>query len=188
MSRNASNRAKSQEGLGRDAIVDAAFELMEKAGFDGFNMRGLAKELGVQAPTIYWHAGDKGEIIRLMAAEIYGEAYESVAETGDWRDWLLSFGRAFRVSLAKRKDSARICVSASQPVEDAPARAEKITKALVDAGLDRNTALSRLAAIMSFTLGLACYEQSEAVRLHLEAMVDFDEVFESGLQALVRGF
>ncbi|WP_375211423.1 hypothetical protein [Hyphococcus sp.] len=92
------------------------------------------------------------------------------------------------MSLAKRKDSARICVSASQPVEDAPARAEKITKALVEAGLDRNTALSRLAAVMSFTLGLACYEQSEAVRLHLEAMVDFDEVFESGLQALVRGF
>lgn len=188
MSRSSLDRARSDGGAGRAAIVAAAFEVMEKTGYDGFNMRGLAKELGVQAPTIYWHAGDKGEIIRLMAAEIYGEAYDSVPETGDWRDWLLLYGRAFRASLAKRRDSARICVSASQPVEDAPARAERITKALVAAGLDRNTALSHLAAIMSFALGLACYEQSEAMRRHLEAMVDFDEVFESGLQALVRGF
>lgn len=53
--------------LDQAAIVTAAFEVLEVAGFDGLNLRRVADQLGVQAPTLYWHASE-AELISLMAA------------------------------------------------------------------------------------------------------------------------
>ena len=107
MSRKTSSNPAERARITRDAVVDAAFSLVERTGVDGLSMRALADALGVQAPTIYWHAGGKPELLRLMAARIYGEASQSVPYTDDWRQWLIMLGRAFRASLSKRKDSAR---------------------------------------------------------------------------------
>jgi TetR/AcrR family tetracycline transcriptional repressor len=179
---------KADAPVTRAVIVDAAFAVVNAHGIAGLNMRGIANALGVQAPTIYWHAGDKAELIRLMAAKIYNQAYAAAPDTDDWRLWLLHFGGAFRTSLLKHRDAAQICVMARPPIEDVEANAAEISAPLVKAGLNRADALSCLASVLSFTLGWACYQQSDAMHDYLSKMIDFDESFERGLNALIKGF
>lgn len=188
MSTRPQTARKAEGQITRQAVLDAAFALVEKDGLSGFSMRNLADILKVRAPTIYWHAGDKAEIIRLMANQIYQEARDGAPETTDWRQWLHGFGHAFRAALLRRRDSAQLCVMARPPMEDVESNAERISTALVDAGLDQTTALSRLASVLSFTLGWASYQQSEAMHDYLEKMIDFDASFAEGLDALINGF
>ena len=50
-------------GLERDDVVDAALALVESGGAEALTMRKLAAELGVTTTTIYWHVGNRDELI-----------------------------------------------------------------------------------------------------------------------------
>ena len=52
--------ARAEVPVTPEAIVDAAFRLIEERGFENFSMRSLATELGVFPTTLYWHVGDRG--------------------------------------------------------------------------------------------------------------------------------
>lgn len=51
-------------GLTREQIVDRVVALMDAEGTRALTLRRLAKELGVEAPALYWHFADKGELCR----------------------------------------------------------------------------------------------------------------------------
>ena len=51
-------------GLTREQIVEQAVALMDAEGTAALTLRRLAKELGVEAPALYWHFADKGELCR----------------------------------------------------------------------------------------------------------------------------
>ena len=98
--------ARHAPQLDRDRLIAAGFAQLEDDGLDGLSMRRLAQRLGVQAPALYWHIGDKAELLGLMAGAIYQIAYAGVPAARDWRDWLLGFGRALRAAFAAQ-DAAR---------------------------------------------------------------------------------
>ncbi|MES1972262.1 MAG: TetR family transcriptional regulator [Pseudomonadota bacterium] len=175
--------------LERKAIVAAAFEVLAEDGLDGLNMRKLAARLSVQAPALYWHIGDKAELLGLMADFIYVEARAAVPACAGWREWLLAFGRALRHSLVSRRDGARICATARPGKASDPAdRARAIAAPLVALGLDQPRALSFQASVISLTLGWSSYQENGPMHDFLGDMLDFDTSFELGLQALVRGY
>jgi AcrR family transcriptional regulator len=51
-------------GLSREQIVEQAVALMDAEGTAALTLRRLARELGVEAPALYWHFADKGELCR----------------------------------------------------------------------------------------------------------------------------
>ena len=77
--------------LDRASVLDEAFLLLREQGLAGLSMRKLAERLSVQAPALYWHFTDKGELLGLMAAAIYRDAREDVGPCADWREWLAAF-------------------------------------------------------------------------------------------------
>lgn len=173
--------------LGREEIVDAALALLDEKGLEALSMRALAARLGVQASALYWHVGDKAELVSLMAAGFYRGAITAVPGGIGWREWLLAFGHAFRASLLGHRDSAHLCAIA-RPVANAQEAADRLAAPLVVAGLSRHTALSYQASVISLALGWAVYEQSNALHDHLAEMIGFDESFGAGLAAMVAGF
>lgn len=174
--------------LDRERLVAAAFVHLEEDGLDGLSMRRLASRLGVQAPALYWHIGDKAELLGLMAGEIYAAAYAAVPEAAGWREWLGLFGRAVRDSFSAHRDGARLCAVALPPAPGNPGgHATNIAAPLVKLGLDEQRALACQAAVISFALGWATFEANGPMRDFLRRMMDFDATFESGLDALVRG-
>jgi TetR/AcrR family tetracycline transcriptional repressor len=175
--------------LDRERLVAAGFAQLEEDGLEGLSMRRLATRLGVQAPALYWHIGDKAELLGLMARAIYAMAYAKVPEASDWRGWLYGFARALRASFAAHRDGARLCATAKEPSQ--PSREEharQISAQLMALGLDQHTALSFQASIISFTLGWASFEANGPMHDYLDELLNFDASFETGLQALVAGF
>lgn len=181
--------SRSAPSLDVNRLVSVAFEQLEDEGLDAVSMRRLAARLGVQAPAIYWHVTDKAELLGLMANRIYSAAYGAVAPTQSWRTWLRLLGFALRQSFAAHRDGARLCAIARPPAESDPAiSARRIAQPLMELGLAQEQALSFQASVISFSLGWATFEANGPMHGFLSRMMDFDEIFEAGLNALVGGF
>src|SRR5437868_1097228 len=63
--------------LGLEQIIEAALQLLDEAGLEALNMRALAKRLAVQASALYWHLGDKGELVGHMSRHFYKGAVDA---------------------------------------------------------------------------------------------------------------
>lgn len=49
--------------LSRDRVLEVARAIVEAEGVDGLSMRALAAKLGVAVTAIYWHVGNKQELL-----------------------------------------------------------------------------------------------------------------------------
>ncbi|MER6672266.1 TetR/AcrR family transcriptional regulator C-terminal domain-containing protein [Streptomyces sp. NPDC000983] len=62
-----------RETLNREQIVGAAIELLDAEGEDGLSMRKLGQRLGSAATAMYWHVGNKENLLALAADEVWHE-------------------------------------------------------------------------------------------------------------------
>ena len=69
--------------LSKDTIIAAAFSLLEKSPtLEQLSMRKVAKQLGVQAPAIYWYFKNKQALLQSMA-EAIEEHFQEPALCGE---------------------------------------------------------------------------------------------------------
>jgi len=64
--RNAATAQRSttrHAGIDADDVVAAALDIVEEHGADALTMRRLAADLGVTTTTIYWHVGNRDELV-----------------------------------------------------------------------------------------------------------------------------
>ena len=59
--------ANERPALSRDAVVNAARDIVAADGLDGLSLRRVAKVLGVTAPALYAHVDDKLDLLRAVA-------------------------------------------------------------------------------------------------------------------------
>ena len=59
-------------GLDADEILDRAIALVEDEGAGALTMRRLATELGVATTSIYWHVGNRGDLVTALVGR-HGE-------------------------------------------------------------------------------------------------------------------
>lgn len=75
----------ARETLTREQIVRAAIELLDAEGIEGLSMRKLGQRLGSAATAMYWHVGNKENLVVLAADEAWSEiTAPDVAGVG-WR-------------------------------------------------------------------------------------------------------
>src|SRR4051794_10878374 len=86
--------AREREPLNREKIVDAALVLLERDGMQGLSMRKRAQELGTGAASLYWHVGDKEELLSLLLDRIVGESEVVEPDPENWQEQLKDLGRA----------------------------------------------------------------------------------------------
>jgi AcrR family transcriptional regulator len=99
--------ARAEVPVTKEAIVEAAFALIEERGYESFSMRGLATELGVFPATLYWHVGDRGQLLG-MVEEKWTLQVELPDELADWREWMKELGRRYRRNAFKYPHVARL--------------------------------------------------------------------------------
>jgi AcrR family transcriptional regulator len=99
----------------RTEIVGAALRLLEEGGLDRLSLRGVARELGMHAPGLYWYIESRQELIDLLAKAILDEAVVGlvapVAGQG-WDEWLTDFAMKMREALLAHRDGARVVAGA----------------------------------------------------------------------------
>ena len=78
------SRPRGRRGLDRNAILDAAFDMLSRLGEAGFSVRKLGARIGVDPMTVLHHFGSKDELLRAIA----DRALATVAlphPSSDWR-------------------------------------------------------------------------------------------------------
>jgi AcrR family transcriptional regulator len=145
--------------LSRDKIVDAALTLMEREGLQGISMRKLAQELDAGAATLYWHVGDKEQLLGLMLDRIVGENEVPEPDPENWREQVKDLARATRRLFKSRRDAAQLSMGRVPSGPNALPVMERYLAVLAAASLPAQV-IAYAADMFALYVGAFAYEES----------------------------
>lgn len=146
--------------LGPETIAQAALALIDRQGLAAFNLRELARDLGVYPTAIYWHVHGRDA---LMSSAV-SLALRGVADDlpdGRWQDRLTALLQRFRAALHAHPRLAPLVASelVHNPALDA-ALVEHVVRALEDAGFDGSGLVDAYNVVIAAMCGFATLELS----------------------------
>ncbi|MCX5144986.1 MULTISPECIES: TetR/AcrR family transcriptional regulator C-terminal domain-containing protein [unclassified Streptomyces] len=179
--------------VNREIVVGEALDLLDEAGLDAVSTRQLAKRLGVEQPSLYYHFRNKKELLSAMAeAAMAPHASVPLPRPGEnWRDWFLENTRSFRRTLLLRRDGARLHAGSMPGGADLDRVARKMDF-LLASGLPEREAQMAMLAAGRYTVGSVLEEQAgtgpAADADHpVVPEIDNESAFEAGLALIVDG-
>ena len=146
-----------------EVIARASLGLLDQVGLDGLTMRLVARELGVQAPALYWHVKNKQELLDGMAAIVLAEvsdgqefpprdiSWESVLSDRAWR---------LRTTLLRHRDGAKMVAGTNVGHPAVVRRFELTLRVLNDAGFPLGDAAMAMSTLLHYTIGFTIEEQA----------------------------
>ena len=151
--------------LTQEQVVKRAVELMAEAGLEALTLRRLAADLGVSAPTLYWHVRDKRQLLDLMAEALVAKEDRSTAPAHGqpWWDWLAERARVQYRALVSHRDAALV-VAGNRPTEARLPEVEQVLASLVLVGFPAAEALRTILSVGNYVIGCAVERQAEAAR------------------------
>ncbi|MFI6645350.1 TetR/AcrR family transcriptional regulator C-terminal domain-containing protein [Streptomyces sp. NPDC050504] len=179
--------------MNRATVVTEALILLDEVGLETVSTRRLAKRLGVEQPSLYYHFKTKKDLLAAMAEVAMAPHADAPLPSpeDDWRDWFLENSRSFRRTLLTRRDGARLHAG-STPTNDLDRIRRKIAF-LVASGVPERDAQMAMLAVSRFTVGCVLEEQADADAPNAEALpddvpvLDHEEAFEAGLALILDG-
>jgi TetR/AcrR family transcriptional regulator, tetracycline repressor protein len=134
--------------LSREQVLDAGMEMLEQCGIDGLTIRGLAGKLGVAATAIYWHVGNKDQLLDGLAERVVARFGEVTAAGRDPSSRIVSIARILRERLLERPELVALVHRRGRTAElFQPARRVLVAE-FVHAGVDgAHTALATHAVL-----------------------------------------
>jgi TetR/AcrR family tetracycline transcriptional repressor len=151
--------------LTQEKVVKRAVELMAEAGLEALTLRRLATDLGVSAPTLYWHVRNKRQLLDLMAEALVARAGRatSPAPGQPWWEWLAERARGQWRALTSSRDAALV-VAGNRPTGATLPEIEQVVASLVAVGFAPAEALRTILSIGNYVIGCAVEHQAEAAR------------------------
>ncbi|MEU6327358.1 TetR/AcrR family transcriptional regulator C-terminal domain-containing protein [Streptomyces sp. NPDC047049] len=155
--------------IDRKQVVDTALRLLNEVGLDGLTLRGIAKELNVQAPALYWHFKNKQELLDEMATEMTrrmtgspeGGGSGADPDDGTWQEMLLEGCRRVRRELLGYRDGGKVFSGTRMTDGTAAAGAlDVLMTCLTEAGFTLEAAARAWWTAYNFTVGVVIEEQS----------------------------
>jgi TetR/AcrR family tetracycline transcriptional repressor len=149
--------------LTQEQVVRGAVDLLAKAGLEALTLRRLATELGVSAPTLYWHVRNKRQLLDLMAEALVARTGRttSPAPGEPWWSWLAERARRQFQALISHRDAALV-VAGNRPTEATLPDVEQLLGSLVAVGFPPSEALRIVLTIGNYVIGCAVEHQAEA--------------------------
>jgi AcrR family transcriptional regulator len=145
--------------LTRDAIVDAALALLDREGLAGLSMRRLADELGVGAASLYWHVGDKEELLSLVLDRLVGETQVPDPDPAHWQEQVKELGRENLRQFRRHRDYAQISLGRIPAGPNSLPVLERYLAILVAAGLPPRV-IAHAVDMFALYVGGFAYEES----------------------------
>jgi AcrR family transcriptional regulator len=91
MAATTASPAESRTPLSRERVLRAAIDLADRDGIDALTMRNLAREVGAEAMSLYYHVANKEALLDGVVEYIVSDIAEEVARIdlpsaqGDWK-------------------------------------------------------------------------------------------------------
>lgn len=154
----------------RDDVIHTAIQLLEEVGLDGLTLRRLATELGISAPTLYWHFRDKRELLDAMAEVMVADFREKqppIPEHLPWEEKIAeSMRQQYRAIIAYR-DGARV-MAGNRPTDASLPMIELFIGRWVAVGFPPAEAMAMILTMGDFIVGSALEYQSEVERRRVQ--------------------
>ncbi|MGW0709353.1 TetR/AcrR family transcriptional regulator C-terminal domain-containing protein [Streptomyces sp. NPDC002643] len=161
--------SRNSPKLDKKLVAETALRLLNEVGLEGLSLRVIAKELGVQAPALYWHFKNKQELLDEMATEMIrrmavdwarGPAGRDGDGEYDWREAFRERMRGLRAHLLRYRDGAKVYsgthftdLSYAEPME-------ANLRLLTAAGFSAAGAARAWFTAYSYTIGYVIEEQA----------------------------
>jgi AcrR family transcriptional regulator len=140
-------------------------------------MRRLAQELGTGAASLYWHVGDKEELLSLLLDRIVGEAEVPEPDPEHWQDQVRAMARSARRLFKRRRDAAQLSMGRIPAGPNSLPVMERNLAVLAAAGLPPRV-ISYAADLFALYVGAFAYEESLARNPAADA-AQFDDYLRS---------
>ncbi len=148
-------KRKPRGSLSKDAIVDAAKELLHEQGIDALSIRKIANVLDAGPMSIYNHFATKQDIVFALVEDFVARAHQKEHSAMNWQEWLhVTFVDIFTAFTNEPEylmlmiSSNNIGVASKNVFDDALA-------CLMEAGFSSEKATIAFHKLLSFTLGAA---------------------------------
>ncbi len=158
-----------------ERIVAAALARIDHDGLDGFSMRKLGADLGVEAMALYKHVPDKETLLDLVVAEIYAEVDLPDPDLA-WDERIRHVARALRAAVLAHPHLLTRAVT-QPPTTPVQQRIDVLLGALREATGDDTLAVRHFWVITAFVSGALLAEtsavrQTNSTNTGLEAELD----------------
>jgi AcrR family transcriptional regulator len=209
-------QAKPRERLTRDRVVEAALRVMDEEGLEAVSMRRVAREVGVEAMSLYNHVRDKDDLIDGICVRVMRDFRFADADR-PWDERARASAREWRRVLRLHPNVITLFSERRKPLTDPDALRpmEHALGLLHEAGLSDRDAARMFNVIGGYIMGSVMMEvgqmfsagtlDEEMPDVELARRVlgpglprvasslphliecDPDEQFELGLEILLRG-
>lgn len=156
--------SSAAKGITKEAILGAAFEVLDQDGIDGLTVRRVADRLGVRAPALYWHLRDKQALLDEMGTRVWRAVAEANdwACAADWRDALGSYARRTRQALLAHRDGARVFSGTYLTEPDVLRSQEEGLRWMQGQGFTVEATTEAVSLLTSFVVGHCIEEQARS--------------------------
>lgn len=186
--------------LTREAILDAAVELLDHHGMEKLSMRRLGAALGVEAMSLYNHIPNKGALLDGIHERIL-LSLETPGHTRSWQAYVRHQALALHRALLAHPHAISLFATRPAATPAAIERLDHYLEVLLGAGFKPLDALSVVQLVAQLVVGHAMWTTSVEVMVidepappHVQQVERAlekwspDRELELGIDALLRGF
>ena len=153
-------RNRGRPSLSRAEIVDAAIAVADAEGAEAVSMRRIAQVLRAGTMSLYWHVGNKEQLVDLMLDALEGES-EAPEPSGDWRAALREFARSRRAMLHRHLWVMNFIGGRPALGPNTLLNMEQGLAVFDRAGLDTTSSLRVLETVLTYVQGAVLRETRE---------------------------
>lgn len=139
--------------LSRNQVLDACMELLESGGVDAVTIRGLAAKLGVAATAIYWHVGNKQDLLDGLTDRVIDRLGGVSVRGRDPSSRITSIARALRETLLERPDLVALVHRRGRTAELFQPARRVLVRELTEAGVEGADAALAIQAVLNLVVG-----------------------------------
>lgn len=143
--------------LSREAVVDAAFRLVDAHGFDALTMRSVAEQLGVVPMALYRHVADKGDLVDAVL-DVAMARVELPNADSTWRDAMVTLASSIRATLLSRPGMVAPLLAEPRIAFPALTLRERSIAVLRGSGFSGPDAERATALVLTYTIGFVALE------------------------------
>lgn len=148
-----------RERLTRDRVIDAALEIMDSEGVDAITMRRVAREVGVEAMSLYNHVADKEDLLDGVCARVMAD-FRFPDEEGDWVQTARQGASEWRRVLKSHPNVLALFAERNKPMTDLDALMpmEFALRTIGRAGMSEREAVQVFNVMGGYIMGFVMME------------------------------
>jgi AcrR family transcriptional regulator len=149
--------ARTQTPLTRERIVDTAVALADADGLAGLSMRALARELGVEAMSLYHHVPNKDALLDAMVDVVFAEFHDPVPGAA-WREELRRRSLTGREAMKRHRWAIGLMDSRTSPAQHALHHHDAVLGCLRESGFPITLVATAFALLDAHLYGFVVQE------------------------------